>query len=64
MENDHCSARSEDASQRATSRRAALTKLGLTALVAYAAPSVVHLARANQSQPSKNCGKRGQPPCG
>lgn len=49
-------------------RRAALAKLGLATIVAYGAPSIVHLARAAQAGPSKggggsNCGKGNQPPC-
>lgn len=44
-------------------RRAALAKLGLATIVAYGAPSIVHLARAAQAGPSKNCGKPGKPPC-
>lgn len=51
------------------SRRAALAKLGLATVVAYGAPSIVHLARAAQAGASKgggggsNCGKGNQPPC-
>jgi hypothetical protein len=48
------------------SRRAALAKLGLAAIVAYGAPSVTHLARAATAGASKggsNCGKGNQPPC-
>jgi hypothetical protein len=46
-------------------RRAALAKLGLSALVVYAAPSIVHLDRSANAQVRPSChGKsKGNPWC-
>ena len=52
--------RSDDANQSkpiATSRRAALARLGLAVGAAYAAPTLMQLDRSAQAGASRGCGK-------
>jgi hypothetical protein len=49
-----------DSTQDPIRRRAALAKLGLTALAVYAAPSVVHLDRSANAQVRPSCNSKGK----
>ena len=49
-----------DSTQNPIKRRAALARLGLTAVAIYAAPSVVHLDRSANAQVRPSCNSKGK----